>query len=179
MIELTHHFTRDLDDVAQFDGLARLLAWWRSAGAPPDVAVFSPLVVPRELLPDATLFDIEAVPRRYRVRLMGTAMADHFGLDATGRYLDELFAPAAYEVVRSGFDVSVDTAQPHFAGRIYNTAQGKELSFSRLALPFADAQGRIVRLLSASLLSKPTHAYSDIYRRARRSVVVAEQASVG
>ena len=178
MIELKQHFTRDLDDVAEFDGLARMLAWWRSAGAPPNVSAFSPLVVPRELLPDAALFDIEPPPRRYRVRLMGTAMADHFGEDATGRYVDEIFSPAAYEVIRDGFDQAVDTARPHFAGRVYNTAKGKELSFSRLALPFADAHGRIVRLLSASLLSKPTHAYSDIYRQARRSVVVTERASV-
>ena len=178
MIEITRHTNHDLDEVDQFDELAPVLAWWRSTGAPPTVSAFSPFVIPTRLLPNTTLFDVEEGPRRYRVRLMGTAIADHFGGDATGRYLDEVFAPAAYDIVRSGFDSPVATGTPHFAARVYNTMQGREISFSRLVLPLADDRGRIIRLISASLMTKPGHAYSEIYRRARRSVVVSEMVPV-
>lgn len=178
MIEITSHFVRDLDDIAQFEGLPDVLEWWRSSGAPPPVTAISPFVLPRDLLPNTTLFDVEHAPRRYQVRLMGTAIAEHFGQDVTGRYLDELFSPEAHEILRDGFDYAVDEAKPHFAGRVYHTEQGKECSFSRLALPFADANGHVVRLLTASLFSKPVSTYSDVYRRARRSVVVSGIAPV-
>ncbi len=41
-------------------------------------------------LPNVFLIDVEAEPRRYRVRLMGTVLVQWYGQDITGRYVDEI-----------------------------------------------------------------------------------------
>ena len=41
-------------------------------------------------LPNVFLIDVEAEPRRYRVRLMGTILVNWYGQDVTGRYIDEI-----------------------------------------------------------------------------------------
>lgn len=173
MIEVKHHFIRQLDEAAQIEELSPLLAWWRSAGAPPAVSELSPFVIPRQLLPNTALIDVEREPRRFQIRLMGTALADHFGGDATGRHIDELFAPSAYDFIGRQLNEAVDRATPHFAGRVFLTRDGKEMSFSRLVLPLTDTPGQVVRLISTSLPTTPMRTHSDIYRQARRSVVVS------
>lgn len=86
------------DDVPdRHAGTRRLLDLWnrkREARTMPARADFCPTEM-KDLLPDMALFDVEAAPHRYRVRLFGTGVALHAGLDLTGRYLDDIAGSAA------------------------------------------------------------------------------------
>src|SRR4051794_28327761 len=41
-------------------------------------------------MPNLAISDVEAEPRRYRLRLVGTGINEYDGADYTGRYLDEV-----------------------------------------------------------------------------------------
>ena len=174
MITIKRHGNRDLDEVHRHDLLHAVVEWWRSAGAPPPTSALSPSVLPTALLPRATLIDVEPSPRRYRVRLAGTGTYEDFGFDITGRYVDELFDTASLDIILAGMDMPTDTATPHFASRCYMTERGTELRCDRLLLPLVDPMDRVARLLSVSQYSSADRNYADVYRRARRSVVVSE-----
>ena len=72
--------------------------YWRrkAAGRPmPSRADIDPIEIPR-LLPDVMLVD--ALPEgRYRYRLIGTENARAHGINATGRYLDEVLPSPDYK----------------------------------------------------------------------------------
>lgn len=71
--------------------LQSLHAIWLAKCAPdklPGRADFDPVELPPELLPWITIFDVEG--ERLRVRLVGTGIVEALGMDATGRYVDEL-----------------------------------------------------------------------------------------
>src|SRR3954465_869126 len=46
-------------------------------------------------LSNVFLIDVEEAPRRFRFRLIGTAVVDSYGKDLTGKYTDEV-APDSY-----------------------------------------------------------------------------------
>lgn len=73
--------------------LRELLAYWLSihpGDRLPGRDSFDPGAVPR-LLRHIVLTDVERDPYRFKVRVLGTAVADAFGRDFTGRYMDEVF----------------------------------------------------------------------------------------
>lgn len=51
---------------------------------------FDPINVPR-LLKNIVLTEVERDPYRFKVRVLGTVVADIFGRDFTGKYMDEVF----------------------------------------------------------------------------------------
>lgn len=115
----------------------------------------------RRILPSLSLVDVtEDDAPRLRVRLAGTRLRDYFGVELTGRYLDEFdfgdqtdYWDAAYhEVVRGGRPAQgviplTPWSQPHI------------FQFW-LRLPLANEEGRIVMVLGhdAFLLSEKAHA---------------------
>jgi hypothetical protein len=67
---------------------------WRALCGPrncPTRSDLDPIALPRHLLPNLALFDIDQsqLPR-FRVRLMGTAIVAGYGAEFTGRWTDEI-----------------------------------------------------------------------------------------
>ncbi len=142
--------------------LAALYAYWdgKSAGrAMPVRADLDPLEMRAWL---GNLLLIDATPEgRFVYRLYGTKFVDSFGLDMTGRSVDELPAEQR-ERVHSDYEAVRSTAQPR--ARLYTAvfegvptglrpagAKAERMSqvvtWERLVLPLGDAEGRVAMLL--------------------------------
>ena len=61
----------------------------RRGGAIPMRAALDPVDLPRMMLPNLALVDVEAEPLDFRYRLVGTALVEWFGHDPTGRLVAE------------------------------------------------------------------------------------------
>ena len=115
------------------------------------------LDIPRDLLRDIALLEVEAQPdgkRRYRIRLFGSALAAMTGADETGRYYDETVPPAGYAVLEQHLDRAVSEARPMFFASP-SAAPGRGfLYFGRFGLPLA-ADGRSVDMILALVRPLP------------------------
>src|SRR4051794_28258795 len=94
--------------------LRETLVYWqaKAAGkAMPSRADIDPVEIPR-LLPDLMLVDV--LPKgRYRYRLIGTENAEAHGMNATGRYLDEVLPGPEYKThVLALYDECIRTRRP-------------------------------------------------------------------
>jgi hypothetical protein len=97
--------------------LAQALDYWRrkSTGcAMPRRADIDPVEIPK-LLPDLML--VEVLPSgRYRYRLIGTENAEAHGMNATGRFLDEVLPGPEYkEHVLGLYDECVRSRRPLYS----------------------------------------------------------------
>ena len=79
--------------MAQTEGIRDMLRNWLAihpGTSLPGRQHFDPLNIPR-LLKNVILTDVERDPYRFKVRVLGTIIADAFGKDFTGQYMDEVF----------------------------------------------------------------------------------------
>ncbi|MEP2830192.1 MAG: PAS domain-containing protein [Parvibaculum sp.] len=140
--------------------------YWRAKapqGGYPTRADIQPAEL-RRILPSLSLIDvIEDDEPRLRVRLAGTRLRDYFGVEMTGRHLDEFdfgdqmdYWDAAYhEVVHGGRPAQ---------GVVPLTPWNQPDVFQFwLRLPLANEDGRIVMVLGhdAFLLSEKAHALAN------------------
>lgn len=127
--------------------LRRVFAYWlscRPGDALPPVAAIDPLALPREALPWITVLEVEREPLRFRSRLVGTAVAEAIGLDHTGRYVAE---QPGMEGQHARFTWCVETRHPYLAAASLSWSPRAYKSYRTLALPFADAEGRVARIV--------------------------------
>ena len=90
-----------------------LLECWdkaRNGRTMPARSDFDPLSLPRDLLANMFLLEVQHQPRRFQFRLMGTAVAEMLGEDWTGKYLDEL--PKANRQVINQYEETVEKQAP-------------------------------------------------------------------
>lgn len=110
----------------------------------PSRADIDPLEIPRELLPDIGLLEVERQgpdspwgARRYRIRLFGSALESMTGANETGRYYDETVEPAGYAVLARLLGTVIDERRPLYFAAPSAAAGRGFLWFGRLALPLA------------------------------------------
>jgi len=150
-----------LPDGANGDpAFARLHQFWLGKcknGQLPARTDIDVLEIPRDLLRDIALLEVEAQPdgkRRYRIRLFGSALAAMTGADETGRYYDETVPAAGYAVLQQHLDRAVSEARPMFFASP-SAAPGRGfLYFGRFGLPLA-ADGRSVDMILALVRPLP------------------------
>ena len=115
-------------------------------------------VTPRQIgpqaMPNVVMVDVEAVPRRYRLRLIGTALVRAAGLDNTGRYFDEL---AEEQREANGFFVKVMDRLVSCRRPLIYTANMffRDMEWVRyrcLAAPLAGEDGQVDRIVGAAEL---------------------------
>jgi hypothetical protein len=119
----------------------------RGERAMPSRADMDPVELPRSLLANLFLVDVEENPRRYRYRLVGTALTGVMKRELTGRYIDEMpllfrkFALPAYaEVMERGAP----------AYREVNAIEALwRIRYKRLLLPLSEDGARINMILGA------------------------------
>lgn len=118
-------------------GMRDLLDLWnrkRGDRRMPARADFSPTEM-KALLPMMALFDVEPAPRRYRVRLFGTGLGLHSGLDLSGKYLDQV---AGADGVVQRCDWLVEHRRPSFRHDVVLTwSERPWRSYDVLGLPLA------------------------------------------
>lgn len=106
-----------------------------------------PVELPRGLLGNLFLVDVEEPPRRFRYRLVGTELTAVMRRELTGRYIDEMpflyrkFALPAYEEVMA-------RGAPTY--REINAVEALwRIRYKRLLLPLSDDGARINMILGA------------------------------
>ena len=105
----------------------------------------SPIDIPK-LLPHLTL--VERLDNgAFRLRLVGTAVAEAYGFDATGKTIDEILPEPRRSTAKEHYAAVFASGRPMFNRNRYRTSRVAELVVSRLVLPLGDEFGRIVLLL--------------------------------
>lgn len=107
-----------------------------------------PLLIPRHILPQIALFDIEWDPDRVKLRLVGTQITTWFGKDCTGLYLDD---PAYYPIGQKQLPYFLNVArtlQPHYLTAYAPDNEKKYRNFARLLMPLKGNSGRSETLLA-------------------------------
>jgi hypothetical protein len=143
----------ELDDAR----LRELYAFWQKLGGDAGVprSAVDPVDIPRSLLPHLLLTEVVEDPargRRYRYRLVGSAIVERAGSDPTWAYLDSIL-PTDHgyrDYILGLYDRVVDGSGPLYSHDVYVTverAAQPELGTRRLMLPLRDG-GRVDHVLS-------------------------------
>lgn len=119
--------------------LVQALALWQEKAAGREMPLRSDISARtlKPFLPNLIVVDIvaDSQTRRYRARLMGTAISYVFG-DHTGKFIDEAVAPPFRERWSAALDAAVVAGRPlRFAGRVEYAGQDY-LSAELLLAPF-------------------------------------------
>lgn len=109
-----------------------------------DIAAVAPLVS------NLSLVDIVAVddgPPRYRFRLAGTWYRENFGVELTGRYIDEYRSGEALAVINRTYAHIAESRTLHY-WRHRSMIEGREhMTYARLMGALAEDDGRVIQLV--------------------------------
>lgn len=101
----------------------------------------------RSVLPYLMLTDVEPGPR-FRYRLFGTAVVEAFGLDATGRYVDDVMIGRYKEFLLGLYRDILAMKKPIYSTSIYGTSRDAKMWTQRLMLPLS-SDGEAVDMVLA------------------------------
>ena len=111
--------------------------------------------------------------RRYRLRLVGTHIAEHMGTSLTGRYLEEIATGALYDRYRHFFDaVATGPAVHYLASELY-WRNRDWMMYRRLLLPLSD-DDRTVNMLLGAGFYELRDSLDDGLRRLDETVTMHE-----
>ena len=127
-----------------------LYEYWaarRPEGRLPSRRDVDPIEIPL-LLPNLFLVDVvrEGEDLRFRYRLVGTSNVERFGVDNTGRWLDELYGKDYFKVVGSGYQDTTIQGKPAWASMTAGYADRPHVVYQRLLCPLA-TDGETVDML--------------------------------
>ncbi len=106
------------------------------------------------VLPNLGLVDVERNPRRYRMRLLGSAIVTGYGCDMTGVYVDELDVGDGLPAILSYLNQAVDLAVPAYLSSEYTKQDGLVIRNERLVLPLS-SDGKQVDLAIVAAFALP------------------------
>lgn len=90
---------------------------------------------------------VQGPTRRYRMRLIGSQVAEIEKGNNTGRFLDEVFPPNQYPTVQADYETAITTRQPVLSRRMVPTPGGIAHMLTKLVLPLASDGQRIDKFL--------------------------------
>ena len=64
-----------------------------------------------------SLVEVKENPRRFFFRVDGSMQVELFGIDCTGKYLDECFPPDHVRMATASYGAAIDTGQPQYHRR--------------------------------------------------------------
>jgi hypothetical protein len=100
----------------------------------------------RDLLPCLFLVDVEGRPIRFRFRLVGTEIVESFGIDVTGRYVEEIGFSDRAPSVLAYYAAVVTTREPSCHIVRFTRGGGRHLTYERVILPLS-SDGETVDML--------------------------------
>jgi len=127
------------DDI-QSETLRRLFDYWdglHGDSEMPSRTQIDPVAIPPTVLPHVMLLEVERGPFRLKIRLMGTHLAESYGEEVTGRYMDELDLGCKGEEILQSYAETVVSHKPaHIEGH-YRKHDGRHIKYERIALPLS------------------------------------------
>ncbi|HZT52320.1 MAG TPA: PAS domain-containing protein [Stellaceae bacterium] len=133
--------------------LAALLRYWerkRGGRAMPRRRDIDPLDMPPGLLPHLEL--VEIAQGRLRYRLVGTAIVDAMGRDATGRFLDQVLAGPHGSFVERVHRTAISALRPVLGLCWLRRSVGGDLSLRRIVAPLSEDGNAVQMMLAATSL---------------------------
>lgn len=127
--------------------LTRLLAYWRAKAPPgrlPARADIDPADIP-DLL--GHLMMVEGAGESFRCRLCGTAIAEAYGRELTGKTFAEAFASEGAARAAHHCRLACEQGRPVVAHSAYRNARDTPLVATRLLLPLADDGSGLRKIL--------------------------------
>jgi len=134
--------------------IQRALDYWhvlRGSRTMPAAKDLDVLQIPRSVLPHITLLDIEYEPeKRFRWRLIGTAVTTILQRDMTGRYWDEIYNDDVYNLFAEPANSVLQNRKPmRFTAKAH--VEGKEIyDAEHIYMPLLGGDDRIDRLFGIS-----------------------------
>lgn len=125
-----------------YERMRLLYDYWtglKDGDALPARARFDPVDVPWTVLPHVMLIDVDTGETDFhlRVRLMGTAIRDGFGEEATGQDIETMDFGELREPIIASFRLVVNTQQPDYIHGEYTKSDGRHVRVERIALPLS------------------------------------------
>jgi hypothetical protein len=105
----------------------------------------------RTFLPQVFLIDVTQNPLRFWFRLVGTGVAEDYGEDITGRYVDEIDLSDAQEQVLDDYRRAVRGARRVYARLDYVKDNGQRVTYERLLLPLSSDGETVDMLLGGAI----------------------------
>jgi hypothetical protein len=159
MVEMTADIIWDLDKVPAgcSEKVCRFLAYWRAqheGDMLPGRQHIDPIDFP-DLLPNIRLIDVVGDPPRFKVRLTGERVSDHFGQSLTGQYFDDVFPQFENRESCQAFFATMENRRPCWNLGVCDLNPEKDfVPFERLVLPLASDGKTVDMLLVLSLFSE-------------------------
>jgi CheY-like chemotaxis protein len=152
--------------------LRRLYRYWldkRGERPWPDRRAIDPAEL-KEILPNLAIIEIVGAANepRFRYRLVGTAIVDAYGVDLTGRFVDEMKPGAHRDFLLGLLREVAATGRGIYAASAFRLAD-TGLSAERLFLPLSLGNGRVRQIIVSH-----THDWSA---RETVALAIAEQAT--
>lgn len=140
--------------------LVRVLDIWKAAARDrtfPPAGTLGPGEL-KAVLPDVHIYTVSPEPPRYRVRLIGTRMTEHMGMNLAGKPVDDIPLDTLRRAV-SGLLLAVETGRTWLhlmAPRAIALPNGDHKALESVWLPCAEDGTTIDRVIAVSLLSAMT-----------------------
>lgn len=134
------------------DRLKQVYAYWQSkrAGrAMPARRDIDPAEI-TPVLPHLMLIDVEPGPR-YRYRLFGTAVTDAFGMNPTGKCVDEVMTGEYKAFLLGLYDDLCAEKKPIYSTSIYGTKREARMWTQRLMLPLSSDGAAVDKVLACQV----------------------------
>ena len=114
--------------------------WQRKRGERPMPrrSDIDPAELPFWLLPHVELVDVVDNGPRFRYRLLGTAIVGAFGVERSGKYVDEVLSGGDLEFAHTVYRAVCDTGKAAFALSAHSTVKASPLTARRVLMPLAE-----------------------------------------
>ena len=132
--------------------LKQVYAYWqmkRAGRAMPARRDIDPAEM-RSVLPHLMLIDVEPGPR-YRYRLFGTAVTDAFGMNPTGKCVDEVMTGGYKAFLLGLYDDLCAEKKPIYSTSIYGTKRDTKMWTQRLMLPLSSDGAAVDKVLACQV----------------------------
>ena len=104
------------------------------------------------LLPNLCIYKIHRNPLRYEVTLMGTRVVEIWGVDYTGKFVEDVLLGPVYDQVTEQFRHIVNNKEPTLHDLDANWLDKDYIKYSRLMLPLSENGINVDRLLLSVVL---------------------------
>lgn len=103
----------------------------------------------REVLAHLQITEVVEAGRRFRYRLVGTAIVQAFGAEFTGKYVDELVSGERDSFVHACYRAVCASRRPAFVRSKYITTKNVDLTANRVLLPLSEDGETVSQILGA------------------------------
>lgn len=94
-----------------------------------------------------SLIDVSPVPRRYFFRLDGTKQVELFGVDFTGKFLDQVYDAEGLKIAEQSYGAAVEQGEPQYHLR-ETEFRDRPIQYEVAILPLSRTGARIDMLMT-------------------------------